>query len=174
MKSRKGMTLVEVMLAGSIAAVSTLALMGSFAVIAKVGRENTQLLAAEAYAWDTAWTWLNKPYDKLKVSTSASSYGSWYPSDAGAETTISDADCHALNLWPGSPPKCYVRVRARTGKDVTSPPHGVTGTEWKEIQVDVEWGPSGARKRLNAFGSTTVPNCRIPISVTKCSIERGE
>ena len=118
MKSRKGMTLVEVMLAGSIAAVSTLALMGSFAVIAKVGRENTQLLAAEAYAWDTAWTWLNKPYDKLKVSTSASSYGSWYPSDAGAETTISDAVgspvCWRLPCFSSNPPfGCYPEYARR-------------------------------------------------------------
>ena len=174
MKSRKGMTLVEVMLAGSIAAFSVLALMEGLIVIAKVSRESSQILAAEAYAWDTAWEYLNVSFEKLKVPTSASNYGNWYPSDNGQETTISDADCHALNLWPGSPPKCYVRVRARTGLDVANPPHGITGTAWKEIQVDVEWGPSGGRKRLNAFDSANTPNCHIPISVTKCSIERGE
>jgi hypothetical protein len=163
MKARPGVTLVEVMLAGSIAAISTLALMGSLVVIARVSRENTQMLAAEAYAWDTAWTWLNKSYENLSYSDE------WHPSAQGAETTISDADCHALNVWPGSPAKCYVRVKALTGEDVASPPHGVAGTTWKEIQVDVEWGPSGARKRLNAFAT----DARIPIYVTKCSIERG-
>ncbi len=177
MKSRKGMTLVEVMLAGSIAAFSVLALMEGLIVIAKVSRESSQILAAEAYAWDTAWKWLNISYEKLSGSTN------WSPSDQGLEMAISEADCHALNIWPGSPPKCYVRGRGRTGVDVMNPPHGITGTTWKEIQVDVEWGPSGDRRCLNKFTSpglnltprtTTARVCHIPISVTKCSIERGE
>ena len=165
MKSRKGMTLVEVMLAGSIAAFAVLALMEGLAVIAKVGRENSRLLAAEAYAWDTAWKWLNKPWDNLNGSTT----WQWYPNEAGY--TVSDADCHEINAWPGSEPKCYVRVRAQSG--VANPRHGVTQYEAKIIEVDVEWGPSGDRKRLNAFGGTTTPSYHVPIGVVKCSIERG-
>ena len=63
MKARRGVTLVEVMLAGSIAVLLTLACLEGVIVSTRIAHENSQLLAAEAYAWDTAWRWLNKPYD---------------------------------------------------------------------------------------------------------------
>lgn len=165
MKARKGMTLVEAMLAGSIAALAVLALMEGLVVIAKIGNENSRLLAAEAYAWDTAWKWLNKPWDNLNGSTT----WQWYPNENGA--VISDDDCHEINAWPGSEPRCYVRVRQQDGAVI--PRHGVSQYQAKVIEVDVEWGPAGARKRLNAFGGTATPNYHVPVSVVKGSIERG-
>lgn len=165
MKSRRGMTLVEAMLAGAIAAFAVLALMEGLVVIAKISNENSRLLAAEAYAWDTAWQWLNMPWDSLNGSTA----WQWYPNVEGY--TISDSDCHEINAWPGSEPKCYVRVRTLPGSQ--NPRHGVTQYVAKIIEVDVEWGPSGDRKRLNAFGGTATPSYHIPVSVVKGPIERG-
>ena len=55
MKLRRGMTLVEVMLAGAITVFVTLTLMEGLIVANKISHENAQMMAAEAYAWDTAW-----------------------------------------------------------------------------------------------------------------------
>ena len=172
MKARKGMTLVEVMLAGAIAGLVMLSLMEGLVVVAKLGNENSRLLAAEAYAWDTAWKWLNKSNENLNGAVS----WQWYPSSQGRTLTSAEAneECPELNEWPGSTPKIYIRARARKGSDFTAPPHGVAETEWKEIEVDVEWGPAGDRKRLNAFGSNSISNFNIPIRVCKGPIERGE
>ena len=95
MRMRRGATLVEVALAGAIAVLLTLAFMEGIAVAARISHENSQLLAAEAYAWDTAWKWLNKPYDELNNTATAA----FYPSAAG-ETVSSNACpvlCRALN-----------------------------------------------------------------------------
>ena len=86
MKMRRGATLVEVMLAGALAVMLTLACLEGVIVSTGIAHENSQLLAAEAYAWDTAWKWLNKSYDDLNNSNVAR----FYP-DAGFETISSNA-----------------------------------------------------------------------------------
>ena len=73
--ARGGFTLMEVLLAGAIAVLMTLALMEGIIVAAKISRENSQLLAAEAFAWDTAWKWLNKAYDDTKTKLDAYKQG---------------------------------------------------------------------------------------------------
>ena len=74
--ARGGFTLVEVMLAGAIAVLMTLALMEGLVVAAKISHENSELLAADAFAWDTAWKWLNKSYDELPAQTGGVVYDS--------------------------------------------------------------------------------------------------
>ena len=166
MKARRGATLVEVMLAGSIAVLLTLAFMEGIAVAARIAHENSQLLAAEAFAWDTAWKWLNKPYDALNASTSAR----FYP-DAGYETVASNACpmlCKELN--GGSPARVYVRVEFLSGSSAL-PRHG-TSAEVKRIDVDVEWGPAASRRCLGGL----VPGVKsfgLPVSVYKGPIDRG-
>ena len=63
--ARGGFTLVEVMLAGAIAVLMTLSLMEGLVVSAKISHENSELLAADAFAWDTAWKWLNNHLDEF-------------------------------------------------------------------------------------------------------------
>ena len=74
--ARGGFTLVEIMLAGAIAVLATLALMEGLVVSAKISHENSELLAADAFAWDTAWRWLNKPYDELPSQVAGTVYDS--------------------------------------------------------------------------------------------------
>ena len=62
------MTLIEVILAGSIAVLMTLALLEGIIVSTKISHENAQLLAAEGYAWETAWRWLSKASNDLVLS----------------------------------------------------------------------------------------------------------
>lgn len=167
MRMRSGMTLVEVMLAGAIAVLATLSLMEGLIVGSTISHENAQLMAAEAYAWDTAWKWLNKPYEKLNGSTTAQ----WYPNSNGY--VISSNDCPMLSKeLAGADARCYVRVSAKAGAAAV-PRHGVSETESKLIEVDVAWGPSSRRLRLNSLGPSSAKSFNMPISVYKCSIERG-
>ena len=166
MRMRRGATLVEVALAGAIAVLLTLAFMEGIAVAARLSHENSQLLAAEAYAWDTAWKWLNKPYDELNNPATAA----FYPSAAG-ETVSSNACpvlCRALN--GGADAKVFVRVTFLTGASALR--RHEADAEAKLIEVDVEWGPASDRRCLNGLASGA-RSYSVPVSVYKGPLERG-
>ena len=166
MRMRRGATLVEVALAGAIAVLLTLAFMEGIAVAARISHENSQLLAAEAYAWDTAWKWLNKPYDELNNTATAA----FYPSAAG-ETVSSNACpvlCRALN--GGADAKVFVRVTFLTGASALR--RHEADAEAKLIGVDVEWGPASDRRCLNGLASGA-RSYSVPVSVYKGPLERG-
>lgn len=166
MRMRRGATLVEVALAGAIAVLLTLAFMEGIAVAARISHENSQLLAAEAYAWDTAWKWLNKPYDELNNTATVA----FYPSAAG-ETVSSNACpvlCRALN--GGADAKVFVRVTFLTGASALR--RHEADAEAKLIEVDVEWGPASDRRCLNGLASGA-RSYSVPVSVYKGPLERG-
>ena len=166
MKARRGVTLVEVMLAGSIAVLLTLACLEGVIVATGLAHESAQLLAAEAYAWDTAWRWLNKPYDELNNTATAA----FYPSAAG-ETVSSNACpvlCRALN--GGADAKVFVRVTFLTGASALR--RHEADAEAKLIEVDVEWGPASDRRCLNGLASGA-RSYSVPVSVYKGPLERG-
>ena len=166
MRMRRGATLVEVALAGAIAVLLTLAFMEGIAVAARISHENSQLLAAEAYAWDTAWKWLNKPYDELNNTATAA----FYPSAAG-ETVSSNACpvlCRALN--GGADAKVFVRVTFLTGASALR--RHESDAEAKLIEVDIEWGPASDRRCLNGLASGA-RSYSVPVSVYKGPLERG-
>jgi hypothetical protein len=166
MKARRGVALVEVMLAGSIAVLLTLACLEGVIVATGLAHESAQLLAAEAYAWDTAWRWLNKPYDELNNSATAK----FYP-DAGY-SVVSSNECPMLckELNGGADAKLYVRVQLLSGS--AAPVRHGDSAVVKRIDVDVEWGPLKSRRRLNSL-STSGKSFSIPVSVYKCQIDRG-
>ena len=166
MRMRRGATLVEVALAGAIAVLLTLAFMEGIAVAARISHENSQLLAAEAYAWDTACKWLTKPYDELNNTATAA----FYPSAAG-ETVSSNACpvlCRALN--GGADAKVFVRVTFLTGASALR--RHEADAEAKLIEVDVEWGPASDRRCLNGLASGA-RSYSVPVSVYKGPLERG-
>ena len=166
--ARGGFTLVEVMLAGVIAVLMTLALMEGLIVAAKISHENSELLAADAFAWDTAWRWLNKPYEELPSQTSGVVYDS-ATDNAMAATTNGCPELAAAKT--GGNPRIVVRVVLCDGTGSVAR-HG-TNVKAKRIDVDVEWGPDGDRKCLNGLCGAGIANYSHPVSVYKCSIERG-
>jgi len=163
MRARRGITLVEVMLAGAIAALLTFAFMEGLALSARISRENSELLAAEGYAWDTAWKWLNKRDEDLNGSAT----WQYYPDASG--TAVLSNECPVV--WRDSPleaARCYVRVR---GEALS---RGAETVSAKRIEVDVEWGAQGDRRRLNDLGAGTARSFHVPIAVYKGLIDRGE
>ena len=164
MRARKGMTLIEVMLAGAITVLFTLALMEGLIVAAKISNENAQLLAADAYAWDMAWKWFNKKYDDL---TTADANGIIY------QGLVSSNECPTLcSQKVGADARVGIRVRT-----VTITRHSVE-TAVRQIEVDLAWGPNSERKSLNGMFNGVVEggtkSYSHPISIFKCSIDRGE
>ncbi|MBQ2630250.1 MAG: prepilin-type N-terminal cleavage/methylation domain-containing protein [Kiritimatiellae bacterium] len=167
-RSRGGFTLVEVMLAGAIAVLMTLALMEGIIVAAKISRENSQLLAAEAFAWDTAWKWLNKAYDDLPALAS----GTLYDSSSDTGMAISEEDCPEISsAKTGSDPRIVVRVVLC--KDAGALERHGKSLKAKRIDVDVEWGPEGDRKCLNGLCGEDIASYGRPISVYKSPVNRG-
>lgn len=167
MKMRRGMTLTEVFLAGSIAVLATLSLMEGIIVGTKISHENAQMTAAEAYAMDVAWLWLNKSCEDLNDSTTSM----WYPNREGY--VISSNACPMLcKEMTGMDARCFVRVTRSSGNSDLKR-HGVPVTGSRLIEVDVEWGPASRRMCLNSLGSSSARSFNLPISVSKCSIERG-
>ena len=166
--ARGGFTLVEVMLAGTIAVLATLALMEGLVVSAKISHENSELLAADAFAWDTAWRWLNKPYDELPSQVSGTVYDSAALSGMAATTN----DCPELSREKtGGDPRVVVRV-VMCGGTAAMSRHGAAASV-KRIDVDVEWGPDGDRKCLNGLRGAGIASYGHPVSVYKSSIDRG-
>lgn len=168
MKMRRGVTLVEVSLAGAIAVLATLSLMEGLIVGTTISHENAQLLAAEGYAMDVAWIWLNKSYEDLNGSTEPR----WYPDKNGY--VISSNACPMIcKAMTGADARCYVKVTMQAGNTAVKR-HDVAETESKLIEVDVEWGPPSRRLRLNSLAPASAKSFHTPISVSKCAIERGE
>ena len=164
MRAKKGMTLVEVMLAGAITVLFTLSLMEALIVSAKISNENAQLLAADAYAWDMAWKWFNKKYDDL---TTTDANGIIY------QGTITSNECPTLcRALTGADAKVGIRVRT-----VTVNRHSVETTA-RQIDVDMAWGPASDRKSLKGMFNGVVEggtkSYSHPVSIFKSSIDRGQ
>ena len=62
---KRGVTLIEVMLAGAILTLLSLALFSGISVAARIAHENAELLSAEAVAWDAVWKRFNEDYSKI-------------------------------------------------------------------------------------------------------------
>ena len=143
-RARGGFTLVEAMLAGAIAVLATLALMEGLVVAAKVSHENAELLAADAFAWDTAWRWLNKNNNDFDRDAA----GCRAPD--GAVANLASGDCPAI--YRDDPrPTCRVKIWTcgGSGADGTNAPVRFgAAVETRRIDVEVAWGPASARRSL--------------------------
>lgn len=160
-RRRQGITLVEVMLAGAIVSL----LMGAFLVgivsSAKVSRESSEILAAEAYAWDTAWKWFNKKDDDLNDAETPV----FYPDGNGA--VVASNECPVIYREDAAA-RCFVRVTGKVPADATSSAYV------KRIDVNVEWGAADRRRRLNQIGVADGESYNVPVTIYKSPINRGE
>ena len=65
-RSRAGVTLVEVMLAGAMTAVAVLATLEGFIVAAKIAHENAETLRADNVAFDLLWRKFYGDYEQMR------------------------------------------------------------------------------------------------------------
>lgn len=130
---RKGFTLTECMLASSIICLTALVSLEGVIVTTRIAHENSEILAADAIAWDAAWKRFNEDFTKLKVGESSTE-------------TLSDDAAGPLNAYD-TPAQLIVSV---TDDD------NFPGL--RKVITDVEWGPSNKRRRLSTTKETSV--CR--------------
>lgn len=158
-RSKRGVTLIEVMLAASILALMVLALFEGITVSARIARENAEYLQADAYAFDLAWKRYNESYAELRKFVSASA-----PVRVFASETIAEEAAPML-YRKGSPAKSYTVIRRVTDPNDTAVELGVL------ISVDVEWGKAGSRCRRS--GPDGESDYGRWITVFKCGLEDG-
>ena len=142
---RAGFTLVEAMLASAIFGLMTLVLFEGVIVSTRIAHENSEILAAEAVAWDAVWKRFNENYDSLVPDTVEAP--SWQSLDA----LNSQGENKAAPQLAGYDlaPKLIVHVEAQ--EDLL----GWSSTT-RKIYADVEWGSSASRKKLSDYGELPV------------------
>lgn len=111
LRAKAGFTLVEAMVAASVLALLTLAFLEGVIVASKIARENSERMAAEAFAFDLAWMKFNEEYKSLALGTTSYSVADNVP---------------VLSNWPSATAQTYVYVT-----------NGVSG---KFIVSRVRWG----------------------------------
>ena len=129
-KGKRGVTLIEVMLAGAMLTLLSFALFNGISVAARIAHENAELLSAEAVVWDAVWKRFNEDYSTSIRNAAANGW---------VEETLTSNAAPALAVYgtaSGSMPKLKLRVSAIS--DVLCC-----------IEGDLEWGPSGKRRTLS-------------------------
>lgn len=161
--------MVEVALAGAIAVMVVLALLETIIVSTKIAHENSELLAADAYAFDTAWKWLNKKWEDLPALTAGQVYST---GSSSYKIQVAKDECPVLSkAATGGDMAVWVKVTLK--KDGSAVPRNGTTVEAKLIEVDVAWGPPGDRKSLNGQAENGTKNYNHPVSLYRCSVDRG-
>lgn len=112
----RGFTLVETMVAGSILALLTCALLEGIIVATRISRDNSEHLAAEALAFDLAWMKFNEEYRALAPGTTAYNVPSLVP---------------VLSSWPQATARTYVTTT-----------NNISG---KFIVSEVRWGTGNSK-----------------------------
>ena len=137
-RSRRGFSLVEVMLAGGLVALTAVSLFEGIGVCARIAHENAQFLVADAYAHDLAWKRFNENYSALN------SVHLGRRNQPIVENIASNA---APALWiSGSP------AQSRTVFSYPKTASGADDVNGVRVTVDVEWGAAGNRRSLSSAG----------------------
>ena len=139
---KRGVTLVEVTLAGALFSFVVLGLFEGIAVAARIARENSEYLAADAYAFDLAWKRFNEDYSKLKALRS----------ELNGRIITEAISSNAV-------PILYIPGSEAVARTTITWPRDNANQERQDglvISVDVEWGPAGKRHRLSTTHTATI------------------
>ena len=143
-KAKRGVTFIEVMLAASILALTVLAVFEGIAVSARIARENAEYLQADAYAFDLAWKRYNENYSSLRNLIGKNQTQVELPSEEITE------EAAPMLYRAGSAAQSYTTIKRVLDPNDASVELGIL------ISVDVEWGVSGARRRLSSTHTAMV------------------
>lgn len=166
MKSKRGATLTEVLVASAILALLVLALFEGIIFAGRISRINAELLEAEGIAWDAVCASFNEDYDTLLAEATPVSNASAVGSVAPVSTTLLESRAPLLCEYDAAPTLRLYRAKCLVTTD--------TATARTQLFVlifaDVEWGPAGKRKLLSgnlprsADGEPPVMAWRGPLS----------
>lgn len=128
MKAKRGVTLVEVMLAGAIISLLSLAMFNGISIAVRIAHENAETLSAEAVVWDAVWKRFNEAYSQLQ------------PTDGWESETFNNNKTNAVPALCcyDSAPVLKIRVSVVSENNAL-----------RCIEGDLEWGPSNKRRSLS-------------------------
>ncbi len=165
--AKRGVTLIEVMLASSIILFIVMVFFEGIVTMARISKENSELLAADAFAFDLAWCVYNQDYEESKVNNitrgikvthkGINDLNANWGGTEGWKDIPTTADGQSLvpllvqNGW-GTP---QYRIEVATSENVK---------KGKLIQVDVRWGPESARRSISQTH---------PVRIFRANIARG-
>lgn len=138
----RGVTLVEIMVAGAILALLSIALFNGSGLAARLAQENAEFLAADAFAFDLALKRSRESYAKLGEIRAERN-------GRAIEETIS-SNAVPILYRASSPAIARTWVKWAKKRDGQDDPDAL------QVAVDVEWGPSDERRTLSARQGQTV------------------
>jgi len=145
MKSARGFTLVETMVAGTILALVTLALFEGITVAARISRESAEMLQAEGIAWDAVWTAFNEDYDLMLAECRKSDDGT----TSTRTVTLPESAAPLLSRYDTSPTLSVTLTKTEVEVDEST-------KYFIAVEGDVTWGSSANRRRLSDTQRTFV------------------
>ena len=181
MKARGGFTLIELLLAGAILATISLgALIGTLRINKIIG-DRSDLMAADGYCWDVAWSLFNSDYDDLQRYI----------------TKAEDKGCRALEITGRVAPAKFQQQGARRYEFLSHLQYGDTAAGWPTcyiilsnaldsagqkvedgicISVNLEWGPEGHRSIMMPRPGVDMTSMKTvydhPVSIFKSKFSR--
>lgn len=182
MKARGGFTLIELLLAGAIlATISFGALIGTMRINQIVGNRS-DLMAADGYCWDVAWSLFNSDYDDLQRYIDKAK----------------DKNCRALEITGRVAPAKFQQQGARRYEFLSHLQYGETAAGWPTcyiilsnavdtagqkvedgicISVNLEWGPEGNRSIMMPRPGVDMTSMKMvydhPVTVFKSKFSRA-
>ena len=138
MAARAGVTLVEVMLAGALTAISVLVTMEAFIVAGKIAHENAETLRADNIAFDLLWRKFYGDYEQMR-----STVGQLVQEK---NTSANDSPYRSTSL--GDPPSYAYR-------EYVTPINN--GNDGKLLAVTLKYGPEGQFTISNEVFRSDIP-----------------
>ena len=142
---RRGVTLIEVTIAGTLLAILSLTFFEGVGLAARISQENAEYLAADAYAFDLAYKRSCESYANL-LNVRNSKLG------AVMRETISSNACPVL-YREGNANAAQALTRINWAKTAS----GTDDPNALAISIDVEWGAANRRRLLsNRFSPAVI------------------
>lgn len=139
---RRGVTLVEIMVAGAILALLSIALFNGAGLAARLAQENAEFLAADAFAFDLALKRSRESYTRL-LDIRAERNGRYIEEEISSNAVPL--------LYRASSP-----ARVRTWINWAKDRNGQDDPNALQITMDVQWGPNDDRRTLSERQGPTV------------------
>lgn len=138
MRLRRGITLVETMVAGAMLTLLSLAFFKGLSLSSRIAHDNAETLEAESLAWDAVWTAFNEDYDDLLAK-----------SPVTRRVTLSGDAAPQLTRYNGPAELTVALSRFRMSVDGKA-------VDYVCVEGDVEWGPMNRRRKLSDTQRTFV------------------
>lgn len=130
------MTLIELMIAGAILTLLSVAFFEGVSLATRISHDNAELMQAEGLAWDAVWMTFNEDYGELLVKCPTT-----------RRVVLSNEAAPELTRYDSPAVLDVSLTRSRVAIDGRP-------VDFVAVEADVEWGPAVRRRRLSGTQRT--------------------